>query len=200
MESLSAEEIRLIRRDRKLVLLGETQVGKTSLFNRIIDGEFKALEKPTIGCSHTSKEVQIPGKDASLELIIWDTAGQERFRGLSPMYYRSADMCLVVFDVSARKTFSGVGEWVSDVRKYALNECKIIIVANKRDLESIEVDSEEARRLAEDLGCMYTETSALTGAGVRSLVETIAIELDPSVYMGKIVGALGKKKGLKGCC
>jgi Rab family protein len=155
----------------KLVLLGDAQVGKTSLLQHFITGSFPTTFHPTIGVAFQSAMVTVDGIDR--ELLIWDTAGQELYRGLAPMYYRSAGVAIVVFDITERHTFDSVTFWIDELRSNAEEQIVVIVCGNKTDAEeSRTVPFTEARDFSLRAGTIYVEASAKSGAGVELLFQT----------------------------
>ena len=154
----------------KVVFLGDSGVGKTSIVTRYVTGTTPTAHSPTVGAAFGAKDVEVEG--TMYQLLIWDTAGQELFRGLAPMYYRSAKVAIVVFDVSAKNTFVAVEYWISELRDNCDENIALIICGNKIDKESArEVEREFAESEAKRLGAMYTETSAQTGFGINRIFE-----------------------------
>jgi Rab family protein len=189
----------------KLVLLGETGVGKTSVVQHYISGMAPERVNPTIGAAFVTKIVTC--QDKQLELLIWDTAGQEVYRGLAPMYYRSALIAIIVFDVTKRDSFEAVDYWIRELKKNVADGIIIMICGNKTDLVDRRiVDFQEASSFASDKGVLYAETSAMTGAGVESMFQ---IALSALLRQKRIVeepsnnvkvAEKQKNVGKKGCC
>ena len=162
----------------KVVLIGDSSVGKTSIFQRMKGDDFVMDQTSTVGGSCSYFEVKT--EKGSVNLNMWDTAGQERFRTIVPMYFRKAAVVIIVFDVTKRTTFDTIDEWYSLLREKAPENAKIVLVGNKTDLrqkvsESVQVA--EIVRKGEQLGAIFsTETSALSGNGIDLLKETIAMQ------------------------
>jgi small GTP-binding protein len=154
----------------KVVFLGESGTGKTSLVSRCIDGTFTGDLAPTIG--GCGRNVQTKFRDKRIDLVIWDTAGQERYRGLNPMFYRNAVAAVIVFDVSRRETFDHVQSWINELRTN-VGPIILIICGNKVDLEGRTVSGTEGGALADTASASYVETSAKTGFGAELLFQTI---------------------------
>ncbi|CUS21114.1 LAQU0S02e06172g1_1 [Lachancea quebecensis] len=161
----------------KLVLLGESSVGKSALVTRFTTGAFHK-NNATIGAAFTTKVVSWETEEAikQVKFEIWDTAGQERYRSLTPMYYRKTDVAFVVFDVADDTTFSKAGSWIDELKGYMLSEDahEIIIklVGNKIDL----LDQLPGTALE------WTPVSAKTGDGVANLFESVAREVPSSKF------------------
>jgi Ras-related protein Rab-5C len=158
------------RLEIRVVLIGDPAVGKTSILNRFINGQFDPEEHGTVGVGYFSAAQTISGKSTVIE--IWDTAGQEKSRSLSPLYYRRAAGALVVFDVTNPQSCEHLTEWISAFKGTAGDETVIAISGNKVDLSSA---GDEAMRKAELLALnsnyIFESTSAYTGQGVRQLFE-----------------------------
>jgi len=156
----------------KLVLVGDTHVGKTCIASRFVRDEFHDTVQSTIGAAFLVKN--IPLDDAIVRFEVWDTAGQERYRSLVPMYYRDASACLVVFDVTSRESFNGAKAWVNELKRRAPPGILIAFAGNKSDLPNQVVSKDEANEYARDSDIIYMPTSAKTGMGVPQLFEAIA--------------------------
>ncbi|CAM9319348.1 unnamed protein product [Ectocarpus sp. 6 AP-2014] len=161
----------------KLVLLGDTAVGKSCLVVRFVRDEFFEYQEPTIGAAFLTQKVQLD--DATVKFEIWDTAGQERYRSLAPMYYRGAAAAIVVYDVTNKaRSFNGAKSWVKELQRRGDPNVIIALAGNKADLEHRrQVQSEEARLYAEDNGLIHMETSAKSAQNVKSIFVEIAQKL-----------------------
>lgn len=155
----------------KVCIIGDTDVGKTSLSMRYCHGEFPENATPTIGASFLQRRVAVDGTEISLQ--IWDTAGQERFRSMAPMYYRGAKAAIMVFDVTNEDTFHRVLSWLRDLKAHADPNVVICIAGNKCDKKSA-FDISSCKEFAESLNAKFIRTSALTGEGVDSVFEELA--------------------------
>jgi len=149
----------------KLVLIGDSGVGKSSLLLRYCDENFSESFITTIGVDFRVKTVSVDGTDVKMQ--IWDTAGQERFRTITSAYYRNADGVVMVFDVTSASSFESVQDWLSEVDRYAKEGTCKLLVGNKADLSSErQVTRESAQQLADDNAMAYLETSAKTDTNV----------------------------------
>mmetsp|Transcript_23496 Transcript_23496/g.61801 ORF Transcript_23496/g.61801 Transcript_23496/m.61801 type:complete len:203 (-) Transcript_23496:130-738(-) len=152
----------------KVVIIGDTSVGKTSIIQRYFQDSFDSVVEPTIGMDFQSRSVDVDG--GSVRLQLWDTAGQERFRSLISNYMRGASGVLIAFDITRRKTFASISKWIQEVREVRGEDPVILILGNKADMEDDrEITSEEAKRMAEEAQCRYMEVSAKTGDMVSEL-------------------------------
>ncbi|KAI5688626.1 ADPribosylation factor family [Leishmania braziliensis] len=160
----------------KLVLLGESGVGKSSVVQRLMRNAFSARPHSTVGASFFRYTCSVADGTA-VHFDIWDTAGQERFRSLAAMYYRGAAAALVVFDIVSADTYERAKHWA---RELHINspETLVMLVGNKKDLESErQVPVEEAQQCAAEMGAMYHETSARSGDGVQEAFHAVAVKL-----------------------
>ena len=154
----------------KLVLLGDSGVGKTSIVTQYVSGTAPDNVNPTIGAAFVTKGVNIDGQQ--LELLIWDTAGQEVYRGLAPMYYRSALIAIIVFDVTKAESFDSVSYWIKELKTNVEESIVILVCGNKIDLEEKRViEFQSANSMANENGALYAETSASSGAGVDRMFQ-----------------------------
>lgn len=160
----------------KLVLIGDSGVGKSCLLLRFADDNFTDSYISTIGVDFRFRTITIDKKVVKLQ--IWDTAGQERFRTITSAYYRGADGIIMVYDVTNQESFEHVEEWLSEVDRYANEGTAKLLVGNKADLvEERRVSEETAQRFAEKLGIPFLETSAKTATNVDAAFLTMAKEL-----------------------
>eukprot|EP00700_Malawimonas_jakobiformis_P003811 EC726731.1.p1 GENE.EC726731.1~~EC726731.1.p1 ORF type:complete len:208 (+),score=33.86 EC726731.1:110-733(+) len=160
----------------KLVLLGDSAVGKSSLVLRFVRGQFSEYQESTIGAAFLTQTVNV--NDVTVKFEIWDTAGQERCHSLAPMYYRGAAAAIVVYDITSKDSFERAKSWVQELQRQGSSNIVIALAGNKLDLEAQrKVDYEEARRYAEENGVMFMETSAKTAQNVRDLFLQIAQKL-----------------------
>lgn len=184
-EVLDSKNIRI-----KLVLLGDSGVGKSCIVLRFVRGQFDASSKVTVGASFLSQTIVLQDS-TSVKFEIWDTAGQERYASLAPLYYRGASAAVVVYDITNPETFLKAQFWVKELQKHGNPVIVMALVGNKADLESQrQVSREEAQEYAESNGMFYIETSAKTSDNVNQLFEQCT-ESDiarkpkhPSLYSG----------------
>jgi Ras-related protein Rab-11A len=156
----------------KIVLIGDSGVGKTCLLARYRRDEFTYDTKHTIGVEFGTKELQVKGR--SVKAQIWDTAGQERYRAITKAYYRGAVGALLVYDITDRETFENLKRWLSEVQGHADRDIKLMLVGNKSDMESARaVSQDEGRAFAEQHGLYFVEASALKGDAVNHAFEHI---------------------------
>ncbi|KAF8014687.1 hypothetical protein BT93_H0484 [Corymbia citriodora subsp. variegata] len=160
----------------KIVLIGDSAVGKSNLLSRFALDEFDINTKATIGVEFQTQVVEIDGKEVKAQ--IWDTAGQERFRAVTSAYYRGAVGALIVYDITRRITFESVKRWLGELDTHCDTTVARMLVANKCDLNNIrEVSTEEGKALAEAEGLFFMETSALDSTNVQISFEIVIREI-----------------------
>ncbi|XAR65812.1 Small monomeric GTPase [Bertholletia excelsa] len=180
----------------KILLVGDSGVGKSSLVVSFISNVVDDLP-PTIGVDFKTKLLTVGGK--RLKLTIWDTAGQERFTTLTSSYYRGAQGIILVYDITQRETFTNLSDvWSKEVDLYSTNQdCVKMLVGNKADRESERaVSREEGIDLAKQLGGLFLDCSAKTGANVERCFEELALKIMevPSLVGG---GLSGERNNIK---
>jgi len=163
--------------EAKVVLLGDSGVGKTSVSTRYVQATFAEDQPSTIGASFLTKRVVVG--DWRVKLSIWDTAGAERFRSMTPMYYRSSQAAVVMYDVGSEESFAGVESWINELRDNVSGDIVIAIVANKCDLPPDQrcVSTETGRTFALKHESLFFETSALSNTGIDELFQEISAEI-----------------------
>uniref|UniRef100_A0A7S1GR15 Uncharacterized protein n=1 Tax=Cyclophora tenuis TaxID=216820 RepID=A0A7S1GR15_CYCTE len=160
----------------KLVLIGDSGVGKSCLLLRFADDAFTESYISTIGVDFRFRTVKIDKKTVKLQ--IWDTAGQERFRTITSAYYRGADGIIMVYDVTSSESFDHVNDWLKEVNRYAAEGTVKLLVGNKSDRVADKVVTEEkAKEFADELGIAFLETSAKSAKNVEEAFLTMAGEL-----------------------
>eukprot|EP01018_Ginkgo_biloba_P023612 Gb_37703 [translate_table: standard] len=160
----------------KVVLIGDSGVGKSNLLSRFTRNEFCLESKSTIGVEFATRTVQVEGK--TIKAQIWDTAGQERYRAITSAYYRGAVGALLVYDITKPTTFENVGRWLKELRDHADSNIVIMLVGNKSDLKHLRgVSTEDAQSFAEKEGLSFLETSALEATNVEKAFQTILAEI-----------------------
>ena len=154
----------------KIVFLGDSGVGKTSILSFFVSGNKLESSNPTIGAAYVSKTINCNG--IPVDLMIWDTAGQEMYRGLAPMYYRNASIAVIVFDLTLASTFNSVNYWITELKKNIGEEINLIICGNKLDLaEERAISFEIIEEIEKKNNSLYIETSAFTGVGIERMFQ-----------------------------
>eukprot|EP00760_Papus_ankaliazontas_P029335 PhM_4_TR4209/c0_g1_i1/m.27612/K07887/RAB5A; Ras-related protein Rab-5A len=160
----------------KLVLLGESTVGKSSLVLRFVRNEFPEFQECTIGAAFLTQVVNVG--TYTVKLDIWDTAGQERYRSLAPMYYRGAAAAVIVYDITSPESFKRAKSWLQELRLAGEPNLVIVLVGNKCDLSAQrKVDTSEAQQYADSEDIIFMETSAKTGQNVNEVFVALAKKL-----------------------
>ncbi|GLD95715.1 hypothetical protein PINS_up004393 [Pythium insidiosum] len=160
----------------KIVLIGDSGVGKSNLLSRFTRNEFNLESKSTIGVEFATKSIQAEGK--TIKAQIWDTAGQERYRAITSAYYRGAVGALLVYDITKHVSFENVERWLKELRDHADANTVIMLVGNKSDLRHLRaVSTEEAMAFAEKNNLAFIETSALEATGVDTAFQRILTEI-----------------------
>ncbi len=161
----------------KVLLIGDSGVGKSSLLVKYADGYFTEQYISTIGVDFKVKMTHIPSVDKSIKLQLWDTAGQERFRCIISSYFRAAEVVVIAYDCTNRESFDNIGKWLAEVERYAPEKAVKMLCALKTDLTQHRVVStQEGNDLADRLQVKYVEASAKTGQGVEEVFEMCSTE------------------------
>jgi len=156
----------------KVVLLGNSGVGKSSIGLRFAQDMFLEEQEPTLGAAYMSKTLTHDGK--RVKINIWDTAGQERYRAMSRMYYQDAQAAILVFDISSRESFSELKNWHRELRENGPAQIAIAVAGNKCDLEDREaVSATEAQKWAGSIGASFLRTSTRTNHNIEALFRAV---------------------------
>ncbi|KAG4304752.1 hypothetical protein PORY_001805 [Pneumocystis oryctolagi] len=192
----------------KLLLIGDSGVGKSCLLLRFSEDSFTPSFITTIGIDFKIRTIELDGK--RIKLQIWDTAGQERFRTITTAYYRGAMGILLVYDITDEKSFNNVKLWVSNIQQYASENVNKILVGNKCDWEERRVISEEqGQNLAQEYGIPFLETSAKSNINVDNVFFSLARDIKKRLVDAqgnRLLGVpsirLDKKNGIskENCC
>ena len=160
----------------KLLLIGDSGVGKSCLLLRFADDTYTESYISTIGVDFKIRTIELDGK--TIKLQVWDTAGQERFRTITSSYYRGAHGIIVVFDVTDQESFNNVKQWLQEIDRYACENVDKLLVGNKCDLTDKKVvEYTSAKAYADQLGISFLETSAKNSTNVEQAFMTMAAEI-----------------------
>ncbi|KNB46831.1 RAS-like protein [Blastocystis sp. subtype 4] len=160
----------------KIVLIGDSNVGKTNILSRFTKDEFSLDSKATVGVEFSSKCVKI--NNSIIKAQIWDTAGQERYRSITSAYYRGAVGALMVYDITSRSSFENVEGWLSELRQHSEGDMVVILIGNKCDLANQRcISTEEAIAYAEKHNMAFIETSAYDKTGIDAAFTTVLKEI-----------------------
>jgi len=193
----------------KLLLIGDSGVGKSCMLLRFADDTYTESYISTIGVDFKIRTISLDGK--TIKLQIWDTAGQERFRTITSSYYRGAHGIIIVYDVTEMESFNNVKQWLHEIDRYASEGVNKLLVGNKADLVSKkQVDTASAKELADSLSMPFLETSAKSATNVEQAFMTMAGEIKtrlaaaPAARSGNLaalpVGKSTAPKSSSGCC
>lgn len=184
----------------KLVLLGDTAVGKSCIAMRFVRDEYFEFQEPTIGAAFLTKRMDYNNKEFKFE--IWDTAGQERYRSLAPMYYRGAAAAIIVYDITQEDSLNGAIRWVKEVQKRAPHS-KLILVGNKSDLENRrKISKEYIEDIIQENSLNHILASAKTGKNIQKIFEKICDLLPEDVVQlnEQINNVIIREKSVKSKC
>ena len=169
----------------KIVLIGDSGVGKSNILSRFTRNEFDLESKTTIGVEFATRSIQVDNK--TIKAQIWDTAGQERYRAITNAYYRGAVGALLVYDIAKHLTYENVERWLKELKDHADANIVVMIVGNKCDLRHLRaVPTEEAKQFAEKNNLSFLETSALDSTNVEEAFECIVRDIFHMVYEKRI--------------
>jgi len=157
----------------KLLLIGDSGVGKSSLLLRFADNTFTESFISTIGVDFKIRTIDVNGKTVKLQ--IWDTAGQERFRTITSSYYRGAHGIIVVYDITNAETFNNVQKWLQEIERYACDTVHKLLIGNKCDLvNDRKISTEDAREFADQFNLVFLESSAKDSTNVEEAFTRMA--------------------------
>jgi len=160
----------------KIVLIGDSGVGKSNLLSRFTKNEFNLDSKSTIGVEFATRSIQVDNKTVKAQ--IWDTAGQERYRAITAAYYRGAVGALIVYDISKHGSYANVARWLKELRDHADSNIVIMLVGNKSDLKHLRaVPTAEGESFSAENGLSFIETSALDASNVDSAFQNILTDI-----------------------
>ena len=192
-------------KEAKIVMIGSTTVGKTSITIRLTRSQFVESTTSTIGASFQSKVVSVGEEQVKLQ--IWDTGGSERYRAMAPMYYRDAQAAVIVYDITSKESFDDVETWLLELKEKGPKGCIIALVGNKSDLSaSRQVSTQQAQNYADTKKVnIFFETSALNGENINELFQKVAEYVFNKPIIQETTVSLEKSKSesdnvKKGCC
>ena len=215
-ENIQIEEVTSgdVREDYKLkvVIVGDSGVGKSNLIKRFTTNEFLANSKATVGVEFLSKSYKINDKIFKIEM--WDTAGQERYKSITSAYYKGAKGALVVYDTTSAQSFENVDKWYNEIKEKTGKDIKLILIGNKIDLaEQKVVNTDEALAKAKTWGIPLMETSAKSAVNVKEafhdLLKEMYLEMNKNLQNVEnknlennngVQLNVNEKKEKKGCC
>jgi small GTP-binding protein len=191
----------------KILVVGDAGTGKSSLLVRHVDDDFSNDHLATIGVDFKLRTIQ--HKDKTVKVQFWDTAGQERFRSITTGYYRGSNGIIVVYDITNERSFLNVEQWLEQIREYAADNVKIMLVGNKMDLKLRRaVDRSRGEELSKNLGISFMETSAKESTNVheafdqivRDIINAQSYMINNNKFTEKIVKPVEQAKTSTSCC
>ena len=187
----------------KILILGDSTVGKTCFLTRYADNTFQENQMATLGVDYKLKNIKM--EDGNIvKLQIWDTAGQDRFHSLTRNYFKGAHGIILLYDITTQSSFDNVSNWIKQIKEDASEKVVIILVGNKIDLEHKRaIPTEEGEKIAEDFGLIFFECSAKTGKNINEafnelIKKTVANFSKPAGKGQKL--KQNRSDGSKGCC
>jgi len=190
----------------KLIIIGDSGVGKTCFLMKFAEDNFTTSHISTIGIDFKIKTINIDGKNIKLQ--IWDTAGQERFRTITQTYYKGAMGIILAYDCTDEKSFNNIRNWINQIEQHASSDVAKILVGNKCDRPDKVIDPERGKQLADEFGMKFYETSARSGLNVNDAFLYIAKDIkdknlvgpspNPNIKVNPGASGGATKKG--GCC
>ena len=160
----------------KIIIIGDSGVGKSNILKRYLHNEFKHDTKSTVGVEFGSKQLKVG--EVNIKLQIWYTAGEERYRAITSAYYKGSKGCFIVYDITSEVSFENVQKWYEEIMKSAEKGISVILVGNKCDLENErKVSIEMGQNKAKNLNCPFFETSALNNTNIMTAFQSISEDI-----------------------
>ena len=176
MSSDNTENVKGYNMIFKIVLIGDTSVGKTNILSKYLTDEFDAKSKATVGVEFGVKNFKIENNIVKVQ--IWETAGEERYRSITNAYYKGAKGSLLIYDITNKKSFENVEKWISDLKANADEDISMILLGNKTDLEDKRVvTTEEGKNKAEFYNLTFMETSAFNGNNIQEAFNELITDI-----------------------
>ena len=187
----------------KIMILGDSMVGKTSLINRYVNDKFGERYLCTIGIDFQEKIISKNGKEVKLQ--IWDTAGQERYKNVTKSYFQASNGFIIAYDINCKESFNQVKYWIEQIKNMSDEKTKFILVGTKCDLDTREIEEEKGLNLAKKFGIKFFETSAKLNINVNetfnSLVDDILLNYKETRRRSLMISSKKmKKQEKKNCC
>ena len=156
----------------KVIIIGDTGVGKSNILSRYVKDEFSSNSKSTVGVELGIKFLKI--KNTNTKIQIWDTAGQERYKAITSSYFKGSNGCFIVYDITSESSFNNIENWYAEIQKETSKDIPILLVGNKCDLEDErKVPIEKGKEKAKNLNCVFFETSALKKINIEKIFEEL---------------------------
>ena len=156
----------------KLILVGDSGVGKTNILSKYLKNDFDPDSKATVGVEFGTKNIEIDNK--RIKVQIWDTAGQERYKSITSTYYKGAKGAFIVYDITRKSTFDNIDKWIGDLKNNGDENMIVYLVGNKSDLNDMrEVRKDEAMTKSEKFNIAFSETSAIYGDNIHKIFQDL---------------------------
>ena len=156
----------------KVVIIGDSGVGKSNILKRMLNKEFDENSKSTVGVDFGTIHSKV--KESKCQIQIWDTAGQERFRSITSVYYKGTHGAIIVYDITSQNSFNSIENWYNDLKSYITEDILLILIGNKSDLKDSRIISEEvARKKAKDYNMLFIETSAKDNVCIKEAIDLL---------------------------
>ena len=156
----------------KLILVGDSGVGKTNILSKYLKNNFDPDSKATVGVEFGTKNIEIDNK--KIKVQIWDTAGQERYKSITSTYYKGAKGAFIVYDITRKSTFDNIDKWIGDLKNNGDENMIVYLVGNKSDLNDMrEIRKDEAMTKSEKYNIAFSETSALYGDNIHKIFQDL---------------------------
>ena len=179
----------------KLILVGDSGVGKTNILSKYLKNDFDPDSKATVGVEFGTKNIEIDNK--RIKVQIWDTAGQERYKSITSTYYKGAKGAFIVYDITRKSTFDNIDKWIGDLKNNGDENMIVYLVGNKSDLNDMrEVRKDEAMTKSEKFNIAFSETSALYGDNIHKIFQDLMEKVYINFYRN--VNTNGEKEINKG--
>ena len=191
----------------KILTLGESAVGKTSILIRFTENKFRKIYLATLGIDFRSKVIHVSGKD--IKLKIWDSAGQERFHNITTAQFREADGIALIYDVTDEDSFWKIKYWIEQIKlNISEEDISLVLLGNKCDIKERVVSQQQGKEMAQELNISYFETSALNGKGINEAFKHLAKEImkkkgdviSDRRKSFRLTSSTQRKNNKKGCC
>ena len=170
----------------KVILIGDSAVGKTNIMNKYLKGKFLENSRATVGVEFGTKLFNI--SEHKIKAQIWDTAGQEKYRSITSAYYKGSKGAFIVYDITRKNSFDNVEKWINDLKIIGDPKINIMLIGNKIDLEDQrEVLREQGEEKAKSFGCAFLETSALNGDNIEKGFELMIYDIYKKYGQRKIL-------------
>ena len=191
----------------KVLLLGDSSVGKTCFLLRYCDKSFQEAHLSTIGLDYRLKTMTLEN-DKTIKLQIWDTAGQDRFRAITKNYYKGANGIILIYDVTNKQSYENVKNWLTQIKEEANPNVIIYLTGNKIDVEENlrVITTEDGQKIAEEYQLLFKEASAKNGINVNEIFQELVEKIDETFSKLEMPKGVQKNKlsnggrGRKGCC